>query len=71
MVLLRFLVAHSMVINVRIFAKHVRTKQNGKADALSRLDLDRFWKLSKGTMNQKCSDIPADIWPLTKIWKYN
>ena len=40
MVLVRLLTVESIHRNVRIFAKHVGTKQNGKADALSRLDLD-------------------------------
>ena len=42
MTLLRLVVLEGMVYNVRISAKHVGTKQNGKADALSRLDFKRF-----------------------------
>ena len=42
MILIRLLTAESITRNVRVFARHVGTKANGKADALSRLDLDRF-----------------------------
>ena len=35
MVLLRLMIAESILRNIRIYAKHVGTKQNGKADALS------------------------------------
>ena len=68
MVLIRLITAESIYRNVRVFAKHVGTKDNGKADALSRLDFDRFWRLARGQMNQKPSDIPKDIWPMNKIW---
>ena len=68
MVLIRLLTAESITRNVRIFAKHVGTKANGNTDALSRLDLDRFWKLSQGTMNPLDSPIPSAIWPMKKIW---
>ena len=69
MVLIRLLTAESIIRNVRIIARHVGTKQNGKADALSRLDFGRFWKLTGNSMNQECSHIPVEIWPMMKIWK--
>ena len=46
--LIRILVLESMIQNVRIFARHVGTKDNGKADALSQLDFNRFLRLSGG-----------------------
>ena len=36
MVLMRLLVAECILQNVRVYAKHVKTNENGKADALSR-----------------------------------
>ena len=51
MKLLRLVVLEGMVYNVRISAKHVGTKQNGKADAMSRLDFKRFELLA--TYNEK------------------
>ena len=71
MVLVRMLVAESINRNVRIYAKHVGTKENGKADALSRLDFNRFWNLADGKMNDRCSPIPVEIWPFEKIWLEN
>ena len=46
MVLLRFVALEAMVRNVKISAKWVATDENGKADAISRLDWARFKKLS-------------------------
>ena len=70
MVLIRLMVAESLLTNVRIYARHVGTKENGKADALSRLDLQRFWRLAGNTMNQHPSAIPQEIWPMEKLWKF-
>ena len=67
MVLLRLITLKGLMHNVRIFAKYVNTKDNGKADALSRLDFKCFRRLGP-TMNDLPSNIPKDIWPLWKIW---
>ena len=67
MVLLRVIVLQSLANNVRIFAKHVRTENNGKADALSHLQFDRFRKLDP-EMNRNPEAIPELIWPMEKIW---
>ena len=61
MILMRIIVAECIARNVRVFAKHVRTKDNGKADALSRMDLSRFWKLSGDSMDKKPSPIPDPV----------
>ena len=66
-VLMRLLVAVSITRNVRVFSRHVRTPDNGKADALSRLDLKRFTTLAGGSMNEHPSEIPMEIWPFSKI----
>ena len=68
MVIIRLITAEGINRNVRIFAKHVGTRENGKADALSRLDLKRFWNLAGFTMNRHPSEIPQEIWPMEKIW---
>ena len=73
MVLIRLLVAEGIFRNVRVFAKHVGTKDNGKAEALSRLDFKRFWHLVDSMefkMNQQVSSIPTDLWPMSKLWLY-
>ena len=46
MVLIRLIVLESLIRNVRVFAKYVSSKDNGKADALSRLDFKWFRRLS-------------------------
>ena len=70
MVLIRIIITESIVRNVRIFAKHVGMKDNGKADALSRLDFARFARLGDGKMNKLPSTIPTALWLLSKLWKF-
>ena len=71
MVLIRLLTTESILQNVRVFAKYVPTGDNGKADALSRLDLDRFWRLScDDNMNPCPSAVPEAVWPVSKIWMH-
>ena len=67
MILIRKITLCGLVHNVRIFTRHVSTKDNGKADTLSRWEFDRFWSLDP-TMSSKQTCIPKDIWPLSKIW---
>ena len=40
MVLIRMLVLEGLVCNTRVFARYVKSKDNDKADALSRLQWD-------------------------------
>ena len=70
MVLIRIIVLESMVRNTRVFARHVGTKQNGKADALSRLNFKKFWTLANN-MNRAPTELPSSIWPMSKIWMKN
>ena len=67
MVLLHLIVLECMVQNVKLTAEHVRTDENGKADALSRGQMKRFRELGPD-MNEKPKRIPELIWPITKIW---
>ena len=69
MVLIRMIVMESLVCNTRVFARYVRSKDNDKADALSRLQWDRFWRLAKAdSMNELPTPLPHSIWPMDKIW---
>ena len=71
MVLLRILVLHSLKLNVRVFARHVTSRNNDYSDALSRLKLEKFWQISreKGDyFEQSPTNIPEQIWPIQKIW---
>ena len=71
MYLLRILVKLELKEKFRIFVKYVPTLENGRADALSRDDLPRFFKLSKDvgiTPNAFESPLPIEIWPPQNIW---
>ena len=69
MVLMRLIIMESLIRNVRIFAKYVSTKDNGKADALSRLDMERFRRIDKeNKMDKYPTAIPEELWPMEKLW---
>ena len=75
MYLLRILILNCMINNLRLFAKYVRSKDNGLADALSRLQFKRFRQLAKEQKRQM-DEYPHTtdnrLWPLSKIWdKHN
>ena len=67
MVLIRIITLHSLLHNVRVYAKHMRSKDNGVADPLSRIQFHRFRSLAPH-MNNFPLDIPSEIWPIDKIW---
>ena len=74
MVLIRVLVLECLRLNAKMTAEWVSTGDNGKADALSRMEFDRFWDLveeSECTMDNNPTPLPLDIWPITKIWVTN
>ena len=72
MVLMRLLVLKSLTVNVRIFAKHLKSAENKLADVLSRGRPTEFLRL-KRKRRQLCdrtpTQIPELIWPVEKIWK--
>ena len=70
MILIRILTVHSMIHNVRVFVKYVESRKNELADALSRLDMVRFWDKAPETMDKEPEDLPKQIWPMEKIWVY-
>ena len=71
MVLIRLITLAGLENNTRIFAKYVPTHKNDKADALSRLQLQRFWRICNNNgdnMEPTATPIPTNLWPLQKIW---
>ena len=72
MVLIRIITLEGLKNNVSIKAKHVRTKFNDLADALSRPQLVRFNRLlrrkKKFNMDKNPVKIPKELWPISKIW---
>ena len=68
MILIRMIVLESLTCNTRVYAKFVPTKQNGKADALSRGQFKRFWKLAKESMNEVPTPLPPQLVVMKQIW---
>ena len=68
MVLIRLIVLEGLIHNIQITAKYVKSKDNGKADAISRLEFSRFRKLAGEKMAELPMPVPSAIWPLEKIW---
>ena len=68
MYLIRMIVLNGLIFNRRLNAKYVKSKENGLADSLSRMQLDRF-KLLDPTMNEKPDKISEKIWPPSEIIK--
>lgn len=73
MVLIRIITLISMNLNCRIFAKWVKSKDNGLADSLSRGDFNRFWTMAPAYTSKKMSKLSQKIWPLPEdwVWKKN
>ena len=73
MILIRILVLHSLMHNVRVFAKYVKSKDNYKADLLSRAKFNTFIRkviLNEG-YDRHSTKIPEQIWPMSKIYVRN
>ena len=69
MILIRVIVLHCMIHNIRVFAKHVTSKKNSVADSLSRLQKRRFARLTHNLgMDAEATNVPSEIWPVSKIW---
>ena len=67
MILIRLIVLECMIRNVKLELKHVRSEDNGKADALSRLQFNRFRELGPN-MKEYPEELPNSIWPVEKLW---
>ena len=69
MMLMRLIVLECTVHNVKLSVEYVKSANNGKADTLSRNQMNRFRTLDKeGKMNKFPEAIPDCIWPSEKIW---
>ena len=71
MILLRVLILKRMTENVRIFARHISGKNNKFSDWLSRGLIDKFRNESNGRFEEQPTEIPKEIWPMSKIWVRN
>ena len=68
MYLIRLLVLSGLVDNRRVFAKHVRGRDNHLADSLSRLNIQKFWNRAPITMNKYPTPVSKLVWPAFNIW---
>lgn len=65
---LRSITLISMKHQVRFFAKFVPSLENTRADALSRMEFNRFFKASPGLRCTTPIQLPIDVWPLRPEW---
>ena len=71
MILLRLMTLKAMIHNVRIYAQWVSGKTNKLANFLSRMKMKQFWQEVEKknlTMNKRPTEIPEEMWPMTKVW---
>lgn len=65
---IRILTKFAMKYQVRIFVQYIESLKNTRADALSRLDWNRFWQASPPNTTKTPLPLPLDIWPLRREW---
>ena len=73
MVLLRLITLHSMIHNMRVFARYVSTADNDLADSLSRLKVSKFKQLAADRgipIDDIPNELPNELTPVTKLWLY-
>ena len=67
--LIRIITLESLACNTRIFAKHVKGIHNGISDSLSRMDFNRFKRLTKDMdMEHYPDSLPFEMYPPRKMW---
>ena len=66
--LLRILILKGMVENVRIFSKHLPRKFNQNSDWLSKGEIAKFKAANAGLIDETETNIPEELWPVSKIW---
>ena len=68
MKLLRILTLDNIRSNRRVYVEYVKSSKNELADALSRMNLRRFWDKAPENMKKLPEEIPKQLWPINKIW---
>ena len=66
--LIRIIALLGIHYNLCVFVKFVESKDNGRSDALSRLQYKRFWELAPPTTEKFPSQLDFRLWPVTQIW---
>ena len=70
MVLIRILVLHCLILDVRVFVKHLSSRANRDADLLSRMKIGRFKKINPGKFEGSPTPVPEVLWPMQKLWYF-
>ena len=74
MTLIRKLMLKCLQLNLTVYAKFVRGKQNIFSDSLSRLNFKRFWEHAE-ELSWKFAELPmepaTELWLLSVYWKNN
>ena len=68
MKLIRMLALLNLKHNRRVFVEYLPSKSNFLADALSRLDFAKFWRLAPNRTNAYPDHVPELMWPMDKRW---
>ena len=68
MFLLRLLVLSGIIHNRRIFVRYIKSKDNLRADLLSRLKINKFIHISAADIDPEPTSIPDRMWPIEKLW---
>ena len=65
--LLKLVALDNLKCNRRVFAQYIETDKNTQADAISRMDLTKFFKNSPTDMSRKPCPLPSVLWPVSRI----
>ena len=69
MILMRIIVIHTLIYNVKLSATHVRTENNTISDSLSRLKFKRFAQATRHMkMDHESTKIPSSLEDMSKLW---
>ena len=67
--LMKLLILDNMIHNRHIKVTYIESAKNERADALSRLDLNRFFNASPLSRSVQPSPISQKLWPLSTLWE--
>ena len=68
MKLVRILVLESLIHNVRVYAKYIKSKENTASDLLSRMRIREFKQL-KSSWEREPTALPEELWPINKLFE--
>ena len=69
MVLIRKLVLKCLLLNTRVFARHLKGIFNVLPDRLSRIKLSEFKSLIDDTWDSQPMEPSMELWPLSCLWE--